>query len=201
MNRLAGGVPERIKEISISPKEFCRTIYLPVRMRQSSELRIPKRFEEYKELILSVPITHDYMYLTVNHGICTRNTYSNRPGWHVDGYLSDDENYVWCSSEPTEYTEQELFEGPDDHEEALKLFDKMLGNLKRLDTNTLYRLGKTIHRTPIIDYNGIRTFVKISCSNEQYNLKGNAVNELFNYDWKYVDRQETRNHPYKKERI
>jgi hypothetical protein len=53
-----------------------------------------------------------------------------------------------------------------------------------------------IHDTPMIPApGGMRSFFKISVSNQRYNLRGNSHNHLFDYEWEMVDREALRNQP------
>lgn len=196
MNNLAGGSPSKIDTIHIEPLEYCNILYLPVYMRGQG-FRIPQRIEPYIPLIQRVPPIFSYMYITIKHMYVDKGQYGNRPGWHVDGFLSDNREYVWCSREPTEYIDVPEYKEVSCHRQSLINFNKLTKNqsILTLKPNSLYSLGKTIHRTPLIKENGIRTFVKISCSSEKFNLLGNAVNELFEYDWTYYNREQIRNHP------
>ena len=40
-----------------------------------------------------------------------------------------------------------------------------------------------------------RTFIKVSFSDQKYNLKGNTHNYLFDYEWDMIDRSVSRNDP------
>ena len=196
MINLAGGNPKMIKTIKLDPQEYCNILYLPIYIEWQG-FKIPKRVMPYLPIIKEIPVEYNYMYITIKHQYVEAQGYGNRPGWHVDGFLSNNKEYVWCSREPTEYISISEYEEVAEHETALENFNR-LGTARRIQSlhpETLYFLGKTIHRTPKIIEGGVRTFVKISCSNEKFNLKGNAVNELLKYKWKYYDREITRNHP------
>lgn len=126
----------------------------------------------------------------------------NRMGWHCDGFMSDDINYIWCDCIPTEYVTGE-FELVQDHQKSIDQMNRLFYNSEPLKcrSNSIYRLDETvIHRC---DYNHskdavLRHFVKVSFSKEKYNLKGNSHNYLLDYDWEMKDRDYHRNHPVKK---
>lgn len=125
----------------------------------------------------------------------------NREGWHCDGFMSEDINYIWCDCIPTEYVTGS-FELIQDHKESIEQMNKLLHKSDPLKCkpNSIYRLDETvIHRC---DYNHskdavLRHFVKVSFSKEKYNLKGNSHNYLLDYNWEMKDRDAYRNHPIK----
>src|SRR5699024_7534352 len=125
----------------------------------------------------------------------------NRMGWHCDGFMTDDINYIWSDCIPTEYVAGQ-FELVQDHKKSIDQMNRLFYHSEPLKckTNSIYRLDETvIHRS---DYNRekhavLRHFVKVSFSKEQYNLKGNSHNYLLDYDWEMKDRDTHRNHPVK----
>jgi hypothetical protein len=61
--------------------------------------------------------------------------------------------------------------------------------LMRLDSSV-------IHTAPEIPAPGDnRSFIKVSFSNERWNLSGNSHNYLFEYEWQLFDRAPIRNDP------
>jgi hypothetical protein len=67
-------------------------------------------------------------------------------------------------------------------------------SIRTYGDNMFIRLDKfNIHRLPVQDKSGFRTFVKFSVSKEKYNLQGNAHNYLIDYDWDMKPREITRN--------
>ena len=117
-------------------------------------------------------------------------------GWHCDGFMSDDINYIWCDSIPTEYIEGS-FNLTQDHVKSIDEMNVIKSKIKLCDINTLYRLDETvIHRcNENIPYAQMRCFVKVSFSKEKYNLIGNSHNYGLDYKWEMVQRGVARNHP------
>jgi hypothetical protein len=67
-------------------------------------------------------------------------------------------------------------------------------NIITYPSNALIMLdNKVVHRVSTDSKFSLRNFVKISVSKDIYNLKGNAHNYLFDYDWKMIDRKSERN--------
>lgn len=183
--------------------ENTQVLYLPVCDFEKSIYTLRPELDVLKPLIYSALDNHKgrhrYLYLSVNKDFYNIGDTQKRPGWHVDGYKTDDENYIWSDREPTEYIELEYLDTELSHEKSLEYFKDLAKgkNIKRLKSNTLYMLGKFIHRTPTIRSPGVRTFVKLSFSNHRYNLVGNAVNKI-NKNWKFYDREVVRNCPVHK---
>lgn len=121
----------------------------------------------------------------------------NRPGYHTDGFLTDDINYIWSDVDPTVFNIGHFDVAPD-HELSLQQFKEQA--LPRRDIayrdNELLRLDQySVHRTASITDTHLRTFFKLSFSKERYNLVGNSHNYHFDYNWPMVERKAQRNHP------
>lgn len=197
-----GKAPILIDNIVLEPSEMCFVQYLPIRMSYNDNLgcdvRIPPNLEWTRPLVHKVIRNHDldhYIYLTVKHLYVEPNSMGNRPGWHSDGFKTDDINYIWVDSFPTEFCIQD-FDLSDDCEQSMLDMETQVkkDNITTYKSYDLLLLDQyVIHRTP--KGTGFRTFVKISVSKDRYNLKGNAHNYLFDYSWKMVERKTTRNHP------
>jgi hypothetical protein len=203
MNNQYGGLPIDIGKFNLFKyREFVNTLYLPVKI-DDSPVCIPDNLDIYKPLIHiakeSIDQVFKYIYISVQNDYVLPNTTQKRPGNHVDGYLTDDETFIYVDSvDTTEYFNMpKVLNGSLDDLEALKSFEDVDGEFLRCKNKHLYDLKRCIHRSPIISKPHVRLFVKISFSNDKYNLKGNAKNHLLNYDWNYLDRNVTRNTPSK----
>lgn len=203
-----GQEPKVVGEFQTQASEMCFVQYLPIAFNiedlNDDRVLIPKNLQWTSHLVFAaiddceIADRFHYVYLTVKHLYVTPSNMGNRPGWHSDGFGTDDINYIWCDKYPTEFCIQE-FNITEDCETSLKEMEEQARvlNVKTYGENTLLRLDKyNIHRTPVIG-EGYRTFVKISISKNRYNLKGNAHNYLFDYDWDMVVRSDIRNHPSK----
>lgn len=196
MKLTVGNEPQKCGLFKLTASEMMFILYLPVIM-PNSNLRLPENLKWTEELFSNIDYTKDdYVYLSVKSmyvGLEGR----GRPGWHLDGFSTDDINYVWSDSYPTEFCIQNIEVSNDCKLSLQELEEQVLPwNVVKYPNNTLLRLDKTvIHRvSPSPDY-GMRTFVKISVSKNKYNLLGNAHNYLFNYNWNMLDRDISRNHP------
>jgi hypothetical protein len=198
---IAGNAPDVMGRVVIAKPEMMFVQYMPVRM-PGSDIRLPpnlKCFYPMVEIACMFAYPDEHVYLTAKHLYVDRDRCFNRPGWHADGYGTDDINYVWCDRAPTEFCVQP-FELSEDCDESMAQMEAQAKpeNIRTYGENMLLRLDSTVvHRPPARIEPGYRTFVKISISRSLYNLEGNAHNYMFDYDWPMVPRAEKRNHPSK----
>lgn len=201
-----GEAPIVIAEnIILDPTEMCFVQYLPISLIGHWVFIIPKNLEFVRELINLIRVNERlnlaeyYVYLTVKHMYVNNNS-ANRKGWHSDGFGTDDINYIWYDSHPTEFCIQD-FNLSDDHSLSMVEMTEQAKeeNIITYPCNSLIKMTQSsIHRVSDKPFEGMRTFVKISISKEKYNLKGNAHNYLFDYSWDMKDRTVERNHPIAK---
>lgn len=199
-----GVEPEIVAECELEPSEFQYYVYLPIKMNDGPTVRVPQNLMWLTELLGFVEYDDDdYVYLTVKHMIHQAGCPVNRPGWHSDGFGTDDINYVWYDGHPTEFMVGDFGDVPDDDKESLDYFTIHgdVGELKRYPVNTLIKMDQyVIHRVSEKPFTGTRCFVKISVSKNKYDLQGNSHNYLFNYDWDMKPRKVTRNQPSSEEK-
>lgn len=193
-------------------EEYMHYMYLPIFIPESSRIRIPENLSFARDMILAAieeewdnrynPTTH--VYVTARRGYATPGNPLNRPGWHSDGFGTDDVNYVWTDRFPTLFAIGDFGEISKDHVVSSDQFTNVANNSTRVQHRTyrdkeLLRLDPSVIHTapPIPAPGGERSFFKISFSNERYNLKGNAHNHLLDYEWPMYDRQTVRNDPHR----
>jgi len=203
---MTGKIPEIIGEYKIKCTEMMFYMYLPIKLSGNLDIMTPSRLHTFNKLIKAAilredvkTITQKYIYLTVKHLYVQPGYSGQRGGYHIDGFNTDDINYIWYDSYPTVFCTQE-FNLSDDHETSIKQMEEQAKEENEITfpANTLLRLDQTqVHKAPEIDKAGMRTFVKISFSKHKYNLEGNAYNHLLKYNWKMHPRGEVRNHPTK----
>lgn len=210
----AGFPPKDLGLIDLSPSEMMFWMYLPISEPGMSSYHMPTNLHQFAEIVSAVKaadpeaFTDRYVYLTAKTLWVEGGYIGNRPGWHIDGYGTDDVNYIWSNRAPTEFLELEEPVGlSEDCNESMRQMARLAHSqwaLGALDfayptypDKHLLRLDNTvIHRSPTDFTPGLRTFVKVSLSRDRYNLKGNSVNHLLpDTHWPLVDRQEVRNHP------
>lgn len=209
-----GKPPEAIAEFEIPEwDEFMHYLYLPVKMPYSN-YRLPPNLAFLRPVLTAVYgdqsakwYNSAYFYVTARRGYATPENPLNRPGWHCDGFGSDDLNYIWWDRWGTRFSEIEFPNISDDHIKSLRQFEDEIAwhrqhhssatAWKTYPDKTLYRLDRyVVHNTPIVPApGGMRSFLKISVSEHRYNLVGNTHNYLFDYDWKMYPRDILRNDP------
>lgn len=196
MKLKVGNAPLICKEVVLKASEMMFVIYLPVVM-PGSDLRLPKNLEWCAELFKYIDYgIHDYVYISAK-SMFVGPECRGRAGWHLDGFGTDDINYVWSDCHPTEFCIQDIQVTNDCVLSMQELEQQVcVDNIITYPNNTLLRMDNTVvHRVSISQEFGIRTFVKISVSSSKYDLAGNAHNYLFDYGWDLSERNLERNHP------
>jgi hypothetical protein len=201
-----GYEPVCLGEFDLPPAEMMFVQYLPIVMPPrpgwvDTKFRIPANLKFVDRLVYEVlPEIWErqpaYVYLTARHLHGTAEQI-NRPGWHSDGFGTDDINFIWSDSRPTEFCIQP-FTLSDDHAESMRQMEEQARpeNIRTYGERKLLRLDAgVVHRVAPGGPAGFRTFVKISLSKHRYDLAGNAHNYLFDYDWPMFPRDGQRNHP------
>jgi len=190
----------------LSPHEMMFWLYCPIKL-PGSRVSVPDNLMQYRPLWEAARKDcadrwgESYAYITAKTLWATPENPGNRPGWHSDGFLTDDLNYIWCDANPTVFFyDGGLYAFGADHNASLSEMDALCeGNgfgqftmpvkhLLRLDQTVLHKVKTNI--TP-----GVRTFVKISVSRHQYALRGNSINHELAPKWAYAHRQPERNCP------
>lgn len=218
-----GDPPETIGTFDdVELVELCRYLYMPIWMPENpqGDVRMSLRLHPLVPLVRAAmtdqaarcsPEHRPYVYLTVARGYATPDNPLNRPGWHCDGFGSDDINYVWWDGPGTRFATGSFLDVDEDHVRSMEQFHVQIEDNEYMarrgrepyvtvstpPAKTLYRLTPfVVHATPVIEPPGCwRTFVKISFSTERYNLLGNTHNYSFDYDWKMWPREVLRNDP------
>lgn len=192
--------PRILGQFKITPSEMMFVQYLPVRMPRVG-WRIPPNMRCFKPLLDVADMDvadDDYVYLTARHLWVTPENMGNRPGWHADGFGTEDLNYIWSDRAPTEFAIQRFDVREGCEESMADMASQALPScIETYGENTILMLrANNVHQVPIYTtWPGYRTFVKISVSKARYNLAGNAHNYMFDYVWDMVPRGASRNHP------
>lgn len=140
------------------------------------------------------------VYLTLKNIWVNGGTSGNRPGWHSDGFLTDDINYIWYDKNPTLF----YFDGAKhsfstDHCKSLVEMNVLCENSDKHVTypvKSLLRMDQFVLHKPNENFpGGVRCFMKISLSEHIYALEGNSKNEHLNLDMEYLARKPNRNCP------
>lgn len=176
-----------------------RKTYLPDQLAKFGYF-IEKCISDFRDVLGRDPNEH-YIYLTAKCMFMSSGKTINRPGWHCDGFGTNDINYIWSDCVPTQYIEGDFSDVPEGEMESLAYFEDlgishiMKGLVKSCEPCTIYRLDQSVIHAcaAYIGHPILRHFAKVSFSKEKYNLKGNSHNYLIDYDWKMVDRTMERN--------
>ena len=201
-----GKPPVYIRHFDFDLDEVMYYLYLPVRIPfHSGKIALPANVEVCRPLINAAreftSKYYDYVYLSARKGWATPDNPLNRPGWHCDGFGTDDLNFVWWVGPGTRFAVQEFHDISTDHILSIKQFEEQirLENIVSYLERGLYALDpEVVHATPLIGAPGcMRQFVKISLSNERYNLENNSHNYLLDYNWPLHSRDIIRNDPHK----
>lgn len=196
-------------EHKVTANEMMFYQYLPVKNTGEIGLFINEdRIKPFEDIILKSCLDYmnsygrkafqkAYVYVTIKNLYQHAGGHSfNREGWHSDGFLTDDVNYIWCNNTPTEFNMGDFnitledIQGMRDMNAQAK--DK---NNFIYPPNTLLRLDQyVIHRVAETKESGMRAFVKVSISKDRYDLIGNSINDI-NKNWKMKPRSVERNVP------
>lgn len=216
-----GREPERVGNIAADLREVMYYLYLPVKMAYGVEVKLPPNLEPCRRHLINawawaehrglVGEQH-YMYLSARKGWATPDNPLNRPGWHCDGFGTNDLNFVWWKGPGTRFLTGDVGKVPDDHKASLEHFEAEAEEYKKnLRPNTrivddlpeqwLYAIDpQIVHATPEIKAPCWRQYVKVSISLHKYNLENNSHNFLFDYDWPMFGREEVRNDTHRGQR-
>lgn len=210
MRELYGAPPVDLGIIDISPKEMMFWLYCPIKLPGDFSVVIPSNLQQFGQLVRSVANDctvnrwiDSYVYITAKTLFVTADNPGNRPGWHSDGFMTDDLNYIWSDCNGTLFWEPEhRVSFVQDHMDSLAEMEAAAEvgphhvypdkHLLRLDQSVIHRVADV--RTP-----RVRTFVKISVSRDRYDLVGNSVNHDLAPSWMYRERIEERNAPSSEE--
>jgi hypothetical protein len=212
---MVGNLPKDLDLIDLSPSEMMFWLYCPIKLAESNSVQLPSNLLQYQPIVDTVfrdmkatqywvnefdnDWYNSYIYLTAKTLFVSGDYIGNRPGWHCDGFGTEDLNYIWYDSAPTDFLICEnTFEISDDCDISMKQMKSAAQHrrLARYPCKHLLKLDHTVvHRSPIEFNAGIRTFVKVSVSRDKYNLEGNSINHDIDFQIELKSRTSERNHP------
>lgn len=201
--------PKNLGIFECNVQEFFSYTYLPIKLLGGAEPVIEERLKVFNNLIGRAccdfigsfgldSYVNSYVYLTAKHQYQREGNGFNRPGWHSDGFGTNDISYIWSNRQPTIFNSGSFFLSNDDVLSMKEMEEQAQPeNNYSFDNNSLLRMDQfSIHRVAKYE-GGNRAFVKICFSPDIYNLKGNSINYLLDYQWNYEERLKTRNIPQK----
>ncbi len=198
-----GTLPADLGLIDLNPTEMMCWLYCPVKSKRLNYVQIPDNLLQFVAILKAVKddnpqrFLSSYVYLTAKTLYVGGSNVGNRPGWHSDGFGTDDVNYIWYDRAPTEFLSGE-FELPEGCDESMAEMTRRaeVDETHVYPNKHLLRLDqRVIHRAPEFVEPGMRTFIKVSVSNDKYDLIGNSINHEFAESWPLKEREPKRNHP------
>lgn len=199
-----------VANYSVSELEYCNIVYMCIKQTGCSEYQIPDNLEPLVSQVISdiyelnEKLYEDdwtkYCYLTIKKMYVQPNTLGNREGFHIDGFKSDQENFIWsdCAETPTEVAIGNFLLSNDHDKSLVEMNIQATKCFKyQLSPNTLYEMDQNcVHRPTANNTNKavLRTFIKITYSKELFNCFGNAWNYKLPYIKPHKNRNEHRNH-------
>ena len=206
MSEIYGAPPIDLGLIDISPSEMMFWLYCPIKLPGDYHAQMPLNLFRFWPIVRAVKEDcginrwkDNYVYITAKTLFVTADNPGNRPGWHSDGFMTDDLNYVWSDCNGTLFWEPgKRISFVQDHMASLAEMEQAanVGPHMVYPDKHLLRLDQSvIHRVADVHTPRIRTFVKISISPDRYDLIGNSVNHSLAPDWQYFERGDDRNAP------
>lgn len=196
--------PVDLGMINLSPKEMLFWLYCPIKP-PLGKVVIPPNLMQFRPLVDVVWRDDDcewdesYVYITAKTLWVTHENPGNRRGWHSDGFMTDDQNYIWSDTKGTLFWEPSApTQFVQDHVKSLDEMETAAerGPFKVYPDKHILRLDQSvIHRVADFEAPGMRTFVKISVSRNEYRLAGNSINHGLDLNWSYAERETVRNTP------
>lgn len=186
-------------------------LYLPVKL-PFGKVVIPDNVKKFSGILDIVKGSlgsdnnkwkESYIYLTIKSMVVSEDNVGQRLGWHSDGFMTEDLNYIW--SDVKGLTTRVATEGMFLTQCHVKSLKEMVGYNERLlecsyqvNENTVYLLNESVLHEAVRPTKPVfRNFVKVTVSDKLYKLDGNSVNHLLG-DYlpeSLVKRNETRNCP------
>lgn len=205
-----GTKPVDLGLINIECEEMMFYQYLPIKLNNSYTVSLESRLEiilplinkaeqDYIKTFGYTDYIDSFIYLTVKHMYQVEGQSYNRKGYHTDGFLTDDINYIWSNNNSTIFNTSKFNLSLDDTLSLKEMEEQALvENELTYPDNTLLRLDQyRVHRVAEVKELSLRTFIKVSFSKDKYDLKGNSINRLLDYDWSLRNREVSRNIPQK----
>jgi hypothetical protein len=203
-----GQLPAVLGEYNIDCKEMMFYQYLPIKMPSTPNPAYEERLKCFDRIVgviccdfIGVYGLDNYMasyvYLTAKYMYQTPECSFNRTGYHSDGFMTDDINYIWCDKNPTVFNSSDFDLPMDDQLSLIKMKQQAkIENEITYPENYLLRLDQfNIHKVADIQHPGMRTFLKVSFSKDKYDLVGNSHNYSLDYNWEMKQRSQSRNIP------
>lgn len=138
---------------------------------------------------------NSYVYITAKHRFVSPECPMNRTGYHSDGFMTDDINYIWSDCFPTIFNISQFNLTQDENISLKEMEEQAKTSCEFIPKNySLIRLHQhNIHKVAPVTESRMRTFFKLSFSKDKFNLIGNTHNYLLDYEWEMKERSAHRN--------
>lgn len=208
MKHRYGELPKVIDVIPTLCNEMLFYQDMLIKQKRSTQFLIEPRLDNYNRIIQSAvndfisifgieEYLNTYVYLSAKNLFQPMREPYNRPGWHTDGFMSNDITYIWCDSNPTIFNHSK-FTLTQDHVKSILEMEEQANpenNMSYLE-NTLIRINQyNVHKVADVEEARMRAFVKVSFSRDKFDLIGNTHNYELTYDWQMKPRNQNRNVP------
>jgi hypothetical protein len=207
-----GNAPKNVGQMDFDTSEMMFWLYCPIKLPGMCFERLPPNLEKFAALTEKVfddvydsygpeHWCNSYVYLSAKTIYVSEAAPGNRLGWHSDGFLTNDINYIWADMNPTLFLPlPELVAFSADHNAALDEMERLAvdnwWNQCSYPEKSLLRLDQTVlHAVNPCAQAGLRTFLKVSISDKPYALKGNSINHALKHPTPDEVRQAERNCP------
>lgn len=203
-----GDLPKVLGKHIVNCQEMMFYQYLPIKLTGVHTLFCEDRLNPFTEIIGAAccdfvgefglnKFIDSYVYVSAKNIFQAAGCPYNRPGYHSDGFMTDDINYVWSNSNPTIFNSTDFNLSQDDIKSLDEMKDQaLIEKDTTYDDNCLIRLNQfNIHKVNDNQKEGIRTFIKVSISKDKYDLSGNSINYQLPYKWDMIPRKNERNIP------
>lgn len=207
---IVGDLPRDLGLVDLQPTEMMFWLYCPISVPGDHSFHLPENLRQFIRIIREARwddmerFVDSYIYLTAKTLWVEGSYIGNRPGWHCDGFGTDDINYIWSDRAPTEFLKLEklLAVSSDCTKSMIQMTDyadfplRFESSRVEFPDKHLLRLDPSVvHRSPVKFDPGMRTFVKVSMSQNRYDLVGNSINHLLPLEAPAAPRKTERNHP------
>lgn len=206
-----GELPKLVGNYKIEAKEMFFYQYLPIKLVGNTDIKVEHRLSCFNDIIGVIccdfigeygldRFVNSYVYLTAKNMFVAPNCSYNRLGWHSDGFMTEDINYIWSDKLPTVFNTSKFNLTQDD---IVSMDEMSVQALPENDfcynSGDLLRLNQfNIHRVADIETVVLRCFLKLSFSVDKYDLLGNSKNYELDYNWDMKPRKQSRNIPQSK---
>ncbi len=200
-------LPANLGQFTVDCKEMMFYQYLPIKMIGEANPVFEDRLDCFKSMVGTICCDYigtfgldnyvgSYVYLSAKYLFQAEGCGYNRPGWHCDGFMTDDINYIWSDRNPTVFNISDFVLSQDDRLSMTEMQEQArFKNDIEFPVNSLLRLNQyNVHKVGH-QSEGMRTFLKVSFSKDKYDLIGNSHNYLLKYDWEMKERMAERNIP------